>query len=75
MFKEVIFKNGEFYNNLKKLKISTLTSRQREYRIYIRMEFKKTLGMNLFSLFQSEREFKVYKSCKCSQIICSSRVH
>ena len=71
MFKEVIFKNGEFYNNLKKLKISTLTSRQREYRIYIRMEFKKTLGMNLFSLFQSEREFKVYKSCKCSQIICS----
>ena len=62
MFKEVIFKNGEFYNNnFKKLKISTLTSRQREYRIYIRMEFKKTLGMNLFSLFQPERKFKVYK--------------
>ena len=55
MFKEVIFKNGEFYNNnLKKLKISTLTSRQREYRIYIRMEFRKSLGMNLYSLFQPE---------------------
>ena len=25
--------------------------------------------MNYFSPFQPEREFKVYKSCKCSQII------
>jgi len=32
------------------------------------------LGMNFFSPFQPEREFKVYKSCKSSQIICS-RVH
>ena len=34
----------------------------------------REFGMNFFSLFQPEREFKVYKSCKCSQIICS-RVH
>jgi len=45
-----------------------------ENRIYIRGEFKASLGMNFFSPFQPEREFKVYKSCKCSQIICS-RVH
>ena len=45
-----------------------------ENRIYIRGEFKESLGMNYFSPFQPEREFKVYKSCKCSQIICS-RVH
>ncbi len=45
-----------------------------ENRIYIRGEFKESLGMNFFSPFQTEREFKVYKSCKCSQIICS-RVH
>ena len=41
---------------------------------YIREEFKESLGMNFVSPFQPEREFKVYKSCKCSQIICS-RVH
>ena len=45
-----------------------------ENRIYIRGELKESLGMNFFSPFQPEREFKVYKSCKCSQIICS-RVH
>ena len=45
-----------------------------ENRIYIRGEFKESFGMNFFSPFQPEREFKVYKSCKCSQIICS-RVH
>ena len=39
-----------------------------------REELKESLGMNFFSPFQPEREFKVYKSCKCSQIICS-RVH
>ena len=39
-------------------------------RIY-REELKASLGMNFFSPFQPEREFKVYKSCKCSQIICS----
>ena len=44
-----------------------------ENRLY-RDELKESLGMNLFSPFQPEREFKVYKSCKCSQIICS-RVH
>ena len=41
-----------------------------ENRIY-REELKESLGMNFFSPFQTEREFKVYKSCKCSQIICS----
>ena len=38
----------------------------------IRIEGKfKTiqLGMNLFSPFEPEKEFKVYNSCKCSQII------
>ena len=44
-----------------------------ENRIF-REELKESLGMNFFSPFQPEREFKVYKSCKCSQIICS-RVH
>ena len=44
-----------------------------ENRIY-REELKESLGMIFFSPFQPEREFKVYKSCKCSQIICS-RVH
>ena len=44
-----------------------------ENRIY-REELKEFLGMIFFSPFQPEREFKVYKSCKCSQIICS-RVH
>ena len=44
-----------------------------ENRIY-REELKESLGMNFVSPFQPEREFKVYKSCKCSQIICS-RVH
>ena len=44
-----------------------------ENRIYIE-ELKESLGVNFFSPFQPESEFKVYKSCKCSQIICS-RVH
>ena len=46
----------------------------KENRIYIRVGFRLSLGMNLFSPFQPKREFKVYKSCKCSQIILS-RVH
>ena len=46
----------------------------KENRIYIRVEFRQSIGMNFVSPFQPEREFKVYKSCKCSQIICS-RVH
>ena len=44
-----------------------------ENRIY-REELKESLGMIFFSPFKPEREFKVYKSCKCSQRI-SSRVH
>ena len=51
------------------IRVSTI-----ENRIYIRGEFKEALGMNFFSPFQPERKFKVYKSCNCSQIICS-RVH
>ena len=35
---------------------------QREYNNY-RGEFKESLGINFFSPFQPEREFKVYKSC------------
>ena len=46
----------------------------KENRIYIGVEFRQSLGMKFVSPFQPEREFKVYKSCKCSQIICS-RVH
>ena len=42
--------------------------------IYIRVEFRKSLGRNFISPFQTERELKVCNSCKCSQIICS-RVH
>ena len=38
-----------------------------ENRIY-REELKESLDMNFFSPFQPEREFKVYKSCKCSQM-------
>ena len=53
---------------------SEITLLAKENRIYIRGELRESLGMNLFSPFQPEREFKVYKSCKCSQIICS-RVH
>ena len=40
----------------------------KENRIYIRVEFRQSLGMNFVSPFQSEREFKVYKSCTYSQI-------
>jgi len=54
--------------------IQTLYTFSKENRIYIRGEFREFLGMNFFNPFQPEREFKVYKSCKCSQIICS-RVH
>ena len=43
----------------------------KENRMYIRGEFRESLGMNFFSPFQPEREFKVYKSRKCLQIICS----
>ena len=43
----------------------------KENRIYIRVEFRESFGLIFFSPFQPEREFKVYKSCKCLQIICS----
>jgi len=33
--------------------------------VLVRGEFRESLGMNFFSPFQPEREFKVYKSCKC----------
>ena len=57
----------------------------KENRIYIRVEFRQSLGMNLDNLDNrpsvrilsvpfSLKGSKVYKSCKCSQIICS-RVH
>ena len=52
---------------------ATLIGATIENRIY-REELKESLGMNFVSPFQPEREFKVYKSCKCLQIICS-RVH
>ena len=40
----------------------------KENRIYIRGEFRQSLGMNFVSPFQPEREFKVYKSCKCCRV-------
>ena len=50
--------------------------KNKENRIYIRGEFRESLGIIFFSPFQPEREFKVYKSCKCSQILCRrSKVH
>ena len=52
----------------------TTCVRSIENRIYIRGEFKESLGLNFFSPFQPEMEFKVYKSCKCSQIICSTLI-
>ena len=36
---------------------------------YIRVELKQSLGINFVSPFQSEREYKVYNSCKFSKII------
>ena len=62
--------NYSLLNHSSKLELYT---RGIENRIY-REEFKESLGMNFFSPFQPVRELKVYKSCKCSQIICS-RVH
>ena len=41
----------------------------KENRINIRAEFSTSFGMNFVSTFQPEREFKMYKSCKCSQNI------
>ena len=75
--------HGKIYSivavyNLWKIKLfsppPTKSPPPKENRIYVRGEFRKSLGMKFFSLFQPEREFKVYKSCKCSQIICR-RIH
>ena len=62
------YKYGENYIYFRGGENSTI-----ENRIY-REELKESLGMNFVSPFQSEREFKAYKSCKCLRIICS-RVH
>ena len=73
--------NNSNSNHLKKLTIlkynNIRLTPEKEYdifkenKIYIKGEFRESLGMNFVSPFKPEREFKVYKSCKCSQIICS----
>ncbi len=60
--------------SVRKIILSLYLVLNKENRIYIRVKFRQSLGMNFVSPFQPEREFKVYNSCKCSQIICS-RVH
>ena len=60
-----------FNTKLQKLLMSQQYPLNKENRIYIRLEFRESLGMNFVSPFQPEKEFKVHKSCKCSQIICS----
>ena len=42
-------------------------------RDYYRKEIKLSVGMN-FGTVEPEREFKVFISCKCSQIICSTSI-
>ena len=54
-----------------------------EFRLFLKILYAKRIeyilegnlknldGMIFFSPFQPEREFKVYKSCKCSQILYS----
>ncbi len=63
---EVKWRVGLSHNLFRCTQLTTLYTVQ-HYTLY-------TLGMNFFSPFKPEREFKVYKSCKCLQIICS-RVH
>ena len=63
--KKIIFPEAEQY---------VLYDLAKEKRIYIRVEFRQSLGLNFVSPFQPERKLKVYKSYKCSQIICS-RIH
>ena len=55
-----------YYHNGKSYKKCVYMCVNIENRICIREEFIESLGMNFFSPFQPEREFKVYKSCKCS---------
>ena len=64
----------KFWKSTHETKKSANVLNSKKNRIYFREEFKESLGMNFVSPFEPEREFKVYKSCKCSQIICS-RVH
>ena len=47
-------KRSDQYLNYKKLKVLI-----KENRMYIRVEFKPSLGMNFVSPFQPEREFSV----------------
>ena len=42
-----------------KNKTTKITQSDKNIDIYIRGEFRKSLGMNFFSLFNPEREFKV----------------
>jgi len=43
-----------------------------DFRTEIMIEGKESLGMNLFSPFEPEKEFKLYNSCKCSSQIIRS---
>ena len=61
-------KNSKHLNFKRPKCQNTQSVRNKENRIYIRVKFSQSLGMNFVSPFQPEREFKVYKSCKCSQI-------
>ena len=67
------FRNIKYFSVKTKLDTLLLLNKEitKENRIYIRVEFRQSLGMNYVSPFQPEREFK---PCKCSQIICC-RVH
>jgi len=60
------FENFELFSKKHCHRTWLLCAPTKENRIYIRVEFRKSLGMNFVSPFQPEREFKVYKSCKCS---------
>ena len=44
----------------------------KENRLYIEWNLSNPLCMNFVGPFQPEREFKVYNSCKCSQVIRST---
>ena len=73
-FLDLVLSRALARNKIEDIKLKTKNFIAKENRKYIRVEFRQFLGMNFVSLFQPERAFKVYKSCKCSQIICS-RVH
>ena len=56
-FLNIVYRANDAFNQIK-------WGMNIENRIY-REELNESLGMNFFSPFQPEREFKVYKSCKC----------